>query len=494
MDFLHTRMKIVKRSAGRSAIASAAYRSGTKLENTWDGVVHDYTRKNHVVHSEIMLPAHAPPAYADRSTLWNSVEWIETDRNSQLAREFEFSLPAELTHEQHLQLVRGFVQKHFVDEGMCADFSIHDKRDGNPHVHILLTMRAIREDGTWAPKSRLVYDLDQNSNRIPAKQKGRWKNHKEDYVDWNNRENGAKWRAGVAEAINTALHEAGIEGLDVDPRTYAEQGISRIPTIHEGAAVRAMERKGIRTDVGNQNRAIRSWNKQADQMEARLAKLNGWARYQAAEEKVLHDQGIATADPVLRHRLFEAVFNTTVAQNKKVKHLKDSMGMRNIMHDYDIQDATSFLAACKQVDTEFYQLRHDLKETDQLIDLLDDRIQTMETYSEYKALYRQYQALPERKKAAFYEANRAPLAHFEAAERKLQQWKDSGEELSKRKWQKCRKYLSQKRFVLEYTMKGKKDTIRYLEMVKHAFIEDKKRGRENERTTPARHKNNEQAI
>ena len=118
----------------------------------------------------------------------------------------------------------------------------------------------------------------------------------------------------------------------------------------------------------------------------------------------------------------------------------------------------------------------------------------METYSEHKELYRRYQALPERKKAAFYEAHRAPLAHFEAAERKLQQWKDSGEELSKRKWQKCRKYLSQKRFVLEYTMKGKKDTIHYLEMVKHAFIEDQKRSRENERTAPARHKNNEQAI
>ena len=94
-------------------------------------------------------------------------------------------------------------------------------------------------------------------------------------MDWNSRENGAKWRAGVAEAINTALHEAGIEGQDVDPRTYAEQGINRIPTIHEGAAVRAMERKGIRTDVGDQNREIRSWNKQADQMEARLAKLTG---------------------------------------------------------------------------------------------------------------------------------------------------------------------------------------------------------------------------
>lgn len=260
MDFLHTRMKIVKRSGGRSAVAAAAYRSGTKLENPWDGVTHDYTRKKYVVHTEIMLPPNAQLVYTDRRTLWNSVEWAETDRNAQLAREIEFSLPAELTFEQHLSLVREYVQKNFVDEGMCADFAIHDKRDGNPHVHIQLTMRAIKEDGTWAPKSRLVYDLDENGNRIPAKQKGRWKNHKEDFVDWNNRENGRKWRDAAAKAINEALHEAGILQSDVDPRTFAVQGIACIPTMHEGTAVRALEKKGIYTDIGDQNRAIRDWN------------------------------------------------------------------------------------------------------------------------------------------------------------------------------------------------------------------------------------------
>ena len=118
MDFLHTRIKIVSRNKGKSAVAAAAYRSGTKIENLWDGVTHDYTRKQHIIHSEIMLPPNAPKAYFDRATLWNSVEWFETDRNAQLAREFEFSLPAELTHEQQLQLVRGFVRKNFVEEGM----------------------------------------------------------------------------------------------------------------------------------------------------------------------------------------------------------------------------------------------------------------------------------------------------------------------------------------------------------------------------------------
>ena len=101
IDFCHIPVSIIKRSEGRSAVAAAAYRSGTKLTNEWDGLTHDYTRKGGVVHAEIMLPAHAPPEFADRSTLWNSVEQIEKARDSQLAREIEAALPCELSGEHH---------------------------------------------------------------------------------------------------------------------------------------------------------------------------------------------------------------------------------------------------------------------------------------------------------------------------------------------------------------------------------------------------------
>ena len=127
IDFCHIPVSIIKRSAGRSAVAAAAYRSGTKLTNEWDGMIHDYTRKGGIVHAEIMLPAHAPPEFADRSILWNSVEQIEKARDSQLAREIEAALPRELSGEQQLALVRAYVKDNFVDKGMCADFAIHDK-------------------------------------------------------------------------------------------------------------------------------------------------------------------------------------------------------------------------------------------------------------------------------------------------------------------------------------------------------------------------------
>ena len=140
----HIPIKIIQRSKGKSAVAAAAYRSGTKLTNEWDGLTHDYTHKGGVVHAEIMLPVHAPPEFADRSTLWNSVEQIEKARDSQLAREVEVALPRELTPEQQLALVRAYVKDNFVDAGMCADFALHDKGDGNPHAHILLTIRPLK--------------------------------------------------------------------------------------------------------------------------------------------------------------------------------------------------------------------------------------------------------------------------------------------------------------------------------------------------------------
>lgn len=201
MDFCHFPVKIVKRSKGRSAVEAAAYRSGTKMTNEWDGQTHDYTRKRGVVHTEIMLPPHAPPEFFGRSTLWNSVEQIEKAKDCQLARDIEAALPRELSGEQQLALIRSFVKDTFVDKGMCADFALHDK--GNPHVHILLTVRPLKESGAWGAKCRKVYDLDERGQRIPDG-KGGWKNHREDTTDWNDKGNVELWRKAWADYVNRA--------------------------------------------------------------------------------------------------------------------------------------------------------------------------------------------------------------------------------------------------------------------------------------------------
>ena len=156
-------------------------------------MIHDYTRKRGIVHSEILLPPNAPPDFQDRGTLWNSVEQIEKACNSQLARELEVALPIELSREEQVRLVRAYCSSQFVSRGMCADFNIHDTGSGNPHAHILLTMRPMDERGKWLPKSKKEYVLDENGERIRLSS-GRYKTRKVDLVDWNSQENAEVWR------------------------------------------------------------------------------------------------------------------------------------------------------------------------------------------------------------------------------------------------------------------------------------------------------------
>ena len=145
----HHDIKIIQRSNHQSAVASAAYQSGERLFSEYDQKQKYYSHKSEIVHTEIMLPPHAPPAYADRNTLWNAAEAIEKQWNSQLARRIVLAIPREIPPEQHADLIRDYCREFFVSKGMIADFAIHDKGNGNPHAHILLTMRAMDENGKW---------------------------------------------------------------------------------------------------------------------------------------------------------------------------------------------------------------------------------------------------------------------------------------------------------------------------------------------------------
>ena len=161
----HFDLKIVQRSKRQSAVAAAAYQSGERLFSEYDQKQKYYSHKSEIVHTEIMLPPHAPPEYADRNTLWNAAEAIEKQWNSQLARRLVLAIPRDIPPAQQADLIRDFCREFFVSKGMIADFAIHDKGDGNPHAHILFTMRGMDEQGRWLPKSRKVYDLDENGEK-----------------------------------------------------------------------------------------------------------------------------------------------------------------------------------------------------------------------------------------------------------------------------------------------------------------------------------------
>ena len=303
IDFCHIPVSIIKRSEGRSAVAAAAYRSGTKLTNEWDGLTHDYTRKGGVVHAEIMLPAHAPRSFADRSTLWNSVEQIEKARDSQLAREIEAALPRELSREQQLALVRAYVKDNFVDKGMCADFAIHDKGDGNPHAHILLTLRAMDEHGKWLPKARKVYDLDENGERIRLAS-GNWKCHKENTVDWNDQKYAEVWRHGWETITNRYLEAAG-RPERVDLRSFERQGIQQIPTVHLGPAAHQMEKRGVETFLGNLNRDIRAANSLMQSIRSAIRGLQRWIADLNEKKQILLDALEQAKEPTLSDLLVD---------------------------------------------------------------------------------------------------------------------------------------------------------------------------------------------
>ena len=223
-----------------------------------------------------MLPAKAPPEYADRAMLWNSAEEVEKQWNSQLARRFVVALPREVPLEMCLQMLQEYCRDHFVSKGMCCDFAIHDPDPPghNPHCHIMLTMRAIDENGKWLPKSRKVYDLDENGERIKLPS-GRWKSHKEDTVDWNEQYHAEEWRHGWEVIQNKYLELAGSPER-VDMRSYERQGLDIIPTVHMGAAVCALERKGIETNIGNLNRDIKAANRMMNAIRITIRNLRNW--------------------------------------------------------------------------------------------------------------------------------------------------------------------------------------------------------------------------
>ncbi|MGR7951842.1 MobQ family relaxase [Finegoldia sp. P2-F-LR] len=276
-DSFHFSVNIISRGKGKSAVASSAYISGEKIKNEWDGVTHDYTKKQGVICKEIYLPDHAPKEYKDRKTLWNSVELFEKNSNAQLARNFIISLPKELSIEENKNMIEEYIQTNFVKEGMIVDIAIHDEsRDGNQniHAHIMTIVRPINEDGTWGQKSKKEYILDEKGEKVLNKN-GKPKTRKVELTSWNDKGNVEKWRENFSDLCNEYLAKNKIEKR-VDHRSFKRQGIKQIPTIHLGASASAMERKGIRTEKGDINREIKKQNELLKNIGNEIKKITSW--------------------------------------------------------------------------------------------------------------------------------------------------------------------------------------------------------------------------
>ncbi|AME09157.1 MobA/MobL protein [Gemella sp. oral taxon 928] len=289
---LHTHVDIVARSKGHSVIAKAAYNARDKLQDEYYGKTHDYSKKTDLVFSKIFLPEHIPKEFSNREYLWNEVEKIEKSKNSQLARNLLFELPRELNDEDRIKLISEFIEENFTSKGMIADCNIHNPmasdNEEQPHAHILLTLREMDEKGKWKPKSRKEYILDENGEKVKLKS-GNYKSRKVNLNDWNEPDKAKEWRENFSKKANEYLARNNIDKR-IDPRTFEEQGREELPQIHLGTSSYQMEKKGIQTERGNQNRKIIALNLEFKKLKEELSKLTSWIGSLLGSLQVKYDE------------------------------------------------------------------------------------------------------------------------------------------------------------------------------------------------------------
>lgn len=377
MAIYHCSIKIISRGKGKSAVAAAAYRSGETLTNEYDGMTHDYTRKGGVIHTEILLPDHAPPSFSDRSLLWNAVEKIEKAKNAQLAREIEIALPQELTREQGISLVREYVKEQFVGVGMCADFCLHDTGGGNPHAHIMLTMRPIEQGGAWGAKQKKEYILDKDGNKIYDPKKRQYKCKSIPATDWNEQTKAEEWRAAWADICNRALEQNG-HAERIDHRSYARQGIDQIPTVHLGVAASAMEKRGIRTERGNLNREIEVSNQRLRQLKARISKLQNWLK-----EETENTEPPTFAD-YIQSILSRKAQAGKAQYSQSLYNLKDAANMLNFLTANSIKDMAGLDEKFSSMIGEQMDIRDKLKPIERRLPVLKKHMEQADIYLKYK--------------------------------------------------------------------------------------------------------------
>ena len=418
----HNEISIVQRSHRQSAVAAAAYQSGEKLFCEYDQEVKHYPEKRGIVHNEILLPANAPLEYTDRNTLWNAAEAVEKQWNSQLARRWVLSIPREIPPDQYAALVRDFCRQQFVSKGMCVDFAIHDKGDGNPHAHVMLTMRAMDERGKWLPKSRKVYDLDENGERIKLPS-GRWKSHKEDTVDWNDRKYCEIWRHEW-EIIQNRYLEANNRPERVDLRSYERQGLDIIPTVHEGAAVRQMEKRGIQTNIGNLNREIKAANSLMKSIRQLIKNLKGWIIELSEKRKELLAEKAAEEAVFLPNLLMkymevrkaERSDWTRAGQNrgtsKDLKAVSEALSYLQRKGLSTVEDLENFIETSGKSAADY---RKQMKPKEARSKVIDGILASRTDCKECKPVYEKYQKIFFKKTKEKFKQEHSEVARYEKA-------------------------------------------------------------------------------
>lgn len=466
MALFHFTVDQMKRSEGQSAIASAAYRSGERLYSEYYGEYSDYTRKGGVICSDILLPSHAPPEFADRQTLWNAVEQVERGKKAQLAYSFEIALQNEFTIEENIALARQFLLDNFVSRGMTVDVAFHEKEteDGglpNPHFHFLCPMRPMNPDGTWGFKQHRVYRLDEDGNRI-RDQNGKFLFDAVPTTDWGSPETLEHWREAWAAMVNAKFEEKGLT-CRIDHRSYERQGLDLLPTVHEGVAVRQMEAKGIPTDKGDLNRWIKKANNILRDIRKKIAGLTDWIK--AIKEELSKPQAPTLA--ALLTDYYEGRNAGAWSRNARIGNLKGFAEAINFLTERGIatlEDLETHIAAQSErteaINTSMKAKRDRLNELKELLRLVD-------LYRDTKPVYDELQGIKWKgKREKFEREHENELRTFHMARRKLDKHRSPAGKIPVHAWEQEQARLHQE-YTAEYEQyKPIQDDLRRLQQVK----------------------------
>lgn len=416
MAIYHCNFKIISRKKGQSAVAGAAYISASKMINSYDGVIHDYTKKGGVVYTEILLPDTAPESFNNREELWNAVELSEKNCNAQLARGADLALPLEFTREEQIQVLRDYIKTNFTSVGMCADFCIHDKNDGNPHAHILLTMRKVNKDGSFQPKQKKIYEYDKNGNKIydPVKRQYKCKTIKT--TDWDSTEKLKDWRKSWADICNNKFIEKGLDER-ISEKNFSEISPEKIATKHLGKEATALERQGIKTEKGKFNVWARDYNNSLITYAQNIKELETAIKVykRRKNKKYIRGNYKAYSSAIIKYNSLLQVRYKNRVEFNQLKAILEDIQKYNVT---SYANLTQRISGWDNIRTKQIDYTDKLKRTKEVVRVLQMKQKTQPVQAAYlKAI----------NKKKYYAAHESELRSYYYADKQLSEWKLTGE-------------------------------------------------------------------
>ena len=406
--------------------------------------------------------------------------------------------------------MRDYVQRNFVDKGMCADWAIHDsendKGQRNLHIHVLLTMRPLTENGEWGAKTKKVYILDENGERVPLidkktgqqkvdkRNRKQWKCHTVESTDWNSKENAKIWRKDLADTINATNEQLGIS-VHWEHRSFKEQGIDREPTIHIGAVANALERKGIQTERGNINREIIKNNLLLEQAKEIL--MLAKQELHSAQYAKIKNAAVSVKNEVMemiaKVRERKGILDLPIVSGKHLRKIADRTALQSVGNAEkfittrkidSFESLTKFTADKEQ---RYQELETVHLSKGQKLNRLKELSKMYALFAPIQATYKESQSLNGFAKMKFDKEHKDSLSKYPELKERMQSLLQNGEKITPKQWKAEIQSLQS-----EYDSIGKEQSKTATELAYAEVISYNKKNLERELQNESRQHNRQQ--